>query len=356
MRSKMPFLRLILFLGAAFVLTVAAIVYFVRIDRVVVAKGRLMGGSVAVRAPCEGQVAQKLVNPGEHVEAGQTVVLLESKHLDAQEEQIRVRLRSIGLQIEALEAERKRLVSEVHPAETGRTKRAVERARLELANADLYFNRIKNLWVDERISKSEYENAELVLKLAKLSLKESEQALEDLAPEQKAGFDRLGDERKQLEGRIAEEEAAMKELERQRALCRVEAGQAGLVLGTGLFELEGKAVQAGDELLRLAVGPAERFLGRLDDSGRTVAAPGQRVMIRLDGYPWLLHGTLPGTVTIVAQGRDGDSGFPVEITINPKSGPGPLYEGMGGEARIVIEEEVSLGRLLMEKISGKQGP
>ena len=136
------------------------------------------------------------------------------------------------------------------------------------------------------------------------------------------------------------------------ALDTISAEADGVVLGTALFELEGRTVRCGDELFRLSTGAAERFEGLIFDTGRAAARPGFRVKIRLEGYPWLIHGTLAGRLDFVDDCRSAEGGFPVKVSFDPMSAPGPLFDGMKGQARIIVDEKVSLGRLLIEKIAG----
>ena len=74
-------------------------------------------------------------------------------------------------------------------------------------------------------------------------------------------------------------------------------------------------------------------------------------MIRREGYPWMVYGSLAGRVEHVSDRREPSGGFPVTIAIDRATAPGELYEGMRGEARVIIEQKVSLGRLLLERIT-----
>ncbi len=67
MRRRLPFLRLLLVLLAAMVICGAAILGFWRMDRVVLAEGRLAGGSLHVCSPRDGVVAEVLVRAGSAV-------------------------------------------------------------------------------------------------------------------------------------------------------------------------------------------------------------------------------------------------------------------------------------------------
>ena len=115
MRRRFPFLRLVLGLSAALLLVVAAGFWLVRIDRVVVAPGRLAGGSVPVRAAVPGRIASVPVAAGANVEAGQPLLRLETELLQADAERLAVRLETLEEQLTAQREERLRLVTEVHP-------------------------------------------------------------------------------------------------------------------------------------------------------------------------------------------------------------------------------------------------
>ncbi|NOT30059.1 MAG: hypothetical protein HOP15_06380, partial [Planctomycetes bacterium] len=91
------------------------------------------------------------------------------------------------------------------------------------------------------------------------------------------------------------------------------------------------------------------FLARLDDRGRARAREGLSARLRLESYPWLVHGTLDARVAMVAERRD-EEGYLVRLEIDPTDAPGPLYEGMRGKARIATAEKVSLLWMLVEQL------
>jgi multidrug resistance efflux pump len=356
MHRRLPLFRPILILGASLLLAVIILLVFVRIDRVVVAHGHLAGGTIAVYAPLEGRVDSVFVTPGDRIKTGQPLALMESDPLQAEETRIQARIETLTDRIQTLRAETDRLISEVHPAEVDKASRDLKRAHLELSSAETHFKLTKQLWDMGMTTRFALEEAELALKLAEVALKEAEETPPLLELEHEAQIDQMSGEIRNLNGQIAEERATQTELRRKLALCTLVAETDGIVLGSRLLELEGQTVRQGDELLRLSTGAAERFEGTLHDSGRASARPGLRVKIRLEGYPWLIHGTLSGHVDFVADRRSGDGGFPVKISFDSSNAPGPLYEGMKGEARIVVDEKVSLGRLLVEKIVGTKEP
>jgi len=356
MRRRVTLLRPVLILGAAFAIAVVAVLFVIRVDRVVVVKGRMTGGTVAVYAPYGGHVDRVLVQPGDRVEKGQPLVEMQSGPLRAEESQLASRIEVLTLRLENERAERDRMLTHVHRAESEQARRAIEKSRLELGSAETRFQLTKQLREEGLATKLEYDAAELAFKLAALALEQAEEESPLLLSRQRAELDTRAKEIQALEGQIAEERAALTEIRRKLSLASVCADTSSVVLGTRLFDLEGQTVNEGDELLRLSVGSAVRFEGLVSDNGRALARAGLPVKIRLEGYPWLIHGSMAGRLDFIADRRDDGAGFPVKISFDPSTAPGPVYEGMAGQARIVVEKKVLLGRLIAEKVAGTQKP
>lgn len=354
MRHRLPLLRSVLVLGTALLIALAILLLFVRIDRVVVARGHLTGGTIAEYAPWDGRIARVMVKPGDVVAAGQLLVQMETDPLRAEAAQSETRIEVLTNRLQMLQSEKTRLIKEIHPAELDRAARDLQKARLEMTSAKTRYEYTKQLRDKGLATKLEFEDAALRLELAELALKEAEEAAPVLKAEQQASIERKNGEIQEVEGQIEGERAGHDELERELAISSVKADAAGTVLGTRLFELEGQTVGRGEELLRLSTGKAERFEGVIFDAGRAGVRPGLPVKIRLEGYPWLIHGTMSGRLDFVADRSDGGGGFPVKISFDPSTAPGSLFEGMKGQARIIVEEKVSLGRLLVEKLVGTQ--
>lgn len=354
MRRRLPLLRPVVTLGAALLVAVALLLLFVRIDRVVVAKGHLTGGTTAVYAPWDGRVADVLVKPGDRVSAGQPLLQMEPDPLQTEATQTETRIEILNNRLQSLQREKSLLISTVHPAEIEQAARELQRARLELTSAKTRFEYTKQLRDKGLATKLEFEEAELRLELAELALKEAEEAAPVLRSAQRASIEQKSSEIKGIEGEIEEEKAGHGELQRKLALSSITAEADGTVLGTRLFELAGQTVQQGEELFRLSTGKAERFEGVIFDTGRAWTRPGLPVKIRLEGYPWLIHGTMSGRLDFVADRSNSEGGFAVKISFDPLTAPGSLYEGMKGQARIIVEEKVSLGRVLVEKFVGTQ--
>jgi membrane fusion protein (multidrug efflux system) len=65
-------------------------------------------------------------------------------------------------------------------------------------------------------------------------------------------------------------------------------------------------------------------------------APGQRARVRLEGFPWAQHGTVPGSVSqIGSEMRDGR--IRVELALDAARSPIPLRHGLPGTVEVEVE-------------------
>jgi multidrug resistance efflux pump len=299
------------------------------------------------------------VAPGQKVTAGQALLRFDIAPLTAEIAVGRARCAQLEQRREDLELEIARLSNGIHPAEQVQARREAERAQLTAQDAQNVLSRSREL-ADAGLTAAEaLQKAELDNRLATLAAEEKTAAVPLLAGRQSEAIAALRKEIDTLSGDLAAERIEVAEKERRVAQAVVVAPEPGLVAGPQLFELAKQYVEEGVELLRLERGAPARFEGWLNDHGRSAVSPGQKVKIRVDGLPWLLHGTVPGRVEVVGGQRavgDGGEGFPVVVMLTPDSGPGPLADGMAGQARIGVNRRVSLGRLLFERLLGADRP
>jgi multidrug resistance efflux pump len=355
MRRRLPFVRTLLFLIALFLLSSAAVLGLLRLDRVVVAPGSLTGGSAAVCSPRDGIVFEVTARGGAPVRAGDVLLKLDTRELEAEAAGHLARLEGLRGEREARLAELERFEEAVHPRERDQARGTVERARVEQRRTDLEADATTRLGEQGIVGRIQVEKADLDRKLAAMTLERAQEDIGLLDAQQRAAVESLSAEIRRLDGEMEAERLAREASLGSVRTSTVSAPVGGTVVASRLEDLPGRAVKKGDEILRLQLGSPGKFEGTLTDAGRASAKPGQKVKIRLDAYPWLIHGTLKGRVTRAAELRGDTGGFPVEIEIEPATVPGPLREGMAGTARIVVEEKVSLGRLFLEKLAGRGG-
>jgi multidrug resistance efflux pump len=355
MRRRLPLMRTLLILMALFVLTWAAVLGFWKIDRVVIAEGRLEGGSIAVCSPRDGVVAEVLARGGLAVKAGDALVGLDRRDLEAEAAGRLARFEGLEAERNSKLAELRRIESAVQPRERDGARAAAERARIEQQRTDLEADATARLGEEGIVGRLQVEKAALDRKIAAMGLERTERDIQLVEAQQRATVEGMTADIRRLEGEMEAERVAREALLENIRASSVGAPVAGIVVATRLEDLSGRAVGKGEELLRVQVGSPRIFAGMLTDAGRASAKSGQMVKIRLDAYPWLIHGTLKGRVARASERRADRGGFPVEIDIEPSTAPGFLREGMAGTARIVVEEKVSPGRLFLERLTGPGG-
>lgn len=353
MRRRVPLFRPVLFLSFALISTSIGLLVFVRISQVTAAPGRLFGGSVPVYSDRSGRVKNALVTNGSRVEAGEPLVLLDEVEVRSEEEKIRSRLAELSDRVEGLTRERQALTRCAHPSQRQDARRSIERAELRLEQAEARVATLEALVEQGLATRLELEEAILGARLAEVDRLEAEAALPRLECSQGSVLDRLDGEVRGLQHQIEQEKATEGEIVRRRRQSTISSRRGGVVLLSKNEELEGVVVDEGEELLRVSVAPALRFEGMLTDLGRSKARVGMIARVRLEAYPWLLHGTLEGKVAFVSERRNRDGGFSVTVLLDPEAAPGDLLEGMRGTARIHVAEKIPLGRLLLEKLMGK---
>ncbi len=342
-------MRTVLLLAGAFVAATLVALFLVRIERVVVAPGEFTGPSQPVRAARDGVIGEVRVEAGARVEAGTLLARLDARALEA--ERVELGARRAGLETRRADAERERrhLLEALQPAERASLERGRRASELVLEAARTKEGRYAELHAQGLAEAATLEEMRLARQLAEVELERVLAGLAHLPALEQAALDEIDARVHETTHALTELEAQAGELARRTALGEITAPVAGRVLAPEGDELVGRAVRAGDELLRIATPGVEAFLARLDDRGRARAREGQNARIRLDSYPWLVHGTLSARVTMVAERREAE-GYFVRLELEPENAPGPLYEGMRGRARIATAERASLLWMLVEQL------
>ena len=177
-----------------------------------------------------------------------------------------------------------------------------------------------------------YEDARAELELARLESHRTHLELDALPEVQATETEALEAELGESVRRLDELRLEAAEFARREALSTVLAPAEGVVLTVAPQELAGRRVLAGEEFLRLGEGDADRFEGSIDDLGRAHVAEGMPVRLRVEGYPWLLHGSVLGRAGFVGSAIEGE-GFPVKVALEGERRGLVLREGMRATAR-----------------------
>jgi len=153
-----------------------------------------------------------------------------------------------------------------------------------------------------------------------------------------------------LEGEQLTTKALMERLEHQIALRVVRATVTGKLAEVAAVTV-GSVVREGDRLgaivpdggLRIiAEFPPPRALGRI--------RAGQPARMRLDGFPWAQHGTIPAKVShLASEVREGR--VRVELEVLPSDTDVPLQHGLPGTLEVEVERASPL--VLILRAAGK---
>ena len=349
MRPRPPLVRTVLLLAGAFVVAAAIALGVVRIGRVVVAPGVFAGPSQPVRAARAGVIAAVLVESGARVEQGALLARLDSAALEAERTGLAAQRAGADTRRAEAERERRHLLETLQPAERATLARGGRAAELMRENARAKEQRYTELEAAGLAEKSELESAVLERELAEVEVERVRDSLANLPALEREALAALDARLAESDSALAELAAREQDLAQRLAQSQLVAPAAGRVLAPAARELAGRAVAAGEELMRVATPGVEAFLAHLDDRGRARAQEGQPARLRLEGYPWLVHGTLDARVVLVSDRKD-EQGYLVRLELDGEHAPGPLYEGMSGKARIATAEKVSLLWLILEEL------
>jgi multidrug resistance efflux pump len=269
---------------------------------------------------------------------------------------------------------------EVAVAEVRSAQHGVEAAGAAVAQAQLNFERQKQL-VDEGLAAElEFEVADRIFKQANAELSQARQALTASLEEEKARRAGLGQVQTEAQARIesaraeeqnAQSEAAMKEQELADLSIRKAQQDAQLITaprsGTvfRLYASPGaELVQAGDPLVAL-LPDAESQAVELWVDGNDVPLihPGRAVRLQFEGWPgvqfggWpsVAVGTFGGVVAVVDANGDEQGRFRILVVPDAEDDPWPSAQFLRQGARangFVLLDRVALGYELWRQANG----
>ena len=304
-----------------------------------------------VVAQTSGRISASRVVVGATVEAGQTLVELDTRMLDLEIAEERVRRDSLVAQIDAARQELGVAKSAFEQAQLAATAtRGAAEARATAAAAAASFAEgevptLRKLRVAGSVSKTQLEraksNATSLRALATAESRESERTkwaedsgLSDRAAEVAVRESALVG----MKGALEESKVILERLALDRERHVIQAPIAGR-LGEVDPPSPGAQLRAGErvavvvpagDLKLIADFPPEVAVGRI--------RPGQQASMRLHGFPWLQYGVLRAEVTGVASEiRKGL--LRVELSIDATKASGiPLIHGLPGDLEIELEQ------------------
>ncbi len=355
--------------------------------------------SQSIAAPVSGRVEKAWVVEGSRVEEGDRLLEImdldpemlprlqqQRDALEAKLEAARERVQVYQKQIEALSSARDLGVestgsmAEVAEAEVRSARHGVEAAEAAVDQAQLNFDRQRQL-VDEGLASDfDFEVAERVFKQAQAELEQRRQALRASLNEVDARKAEVGKLQTESQARIesarAEEQSAQSEVaseQQQLATLDVRIAQQNtqLVLaprsGTiiRIFASPGaELVKAGEPIIALMPDAKSQAVELwVDGNDVPLVSEGRSVRLQFEGWPgvqfggWpsVAVGTFGGRVAVVDQSGDAQGRFRILVVPDERDEPWPSPEFLRQGARVngfVLLDRVRLGYELWRQANG----
>ncbi|WP_115125940.1 HlyD family secretion protein [Synechococcus sp. GEYO] len=310
-----------------------------RIDEVVTVQGQLksIGGTVEVKTPAGGRVAEVLFNDGEAVEAGQLLMKFDTRQA-ADEKILLTRL---------IIVEEKELVSKL---ESIKIQKETTQGRLDVLNQKLNTKRIITKELQSLVNQGGFQRISLLEQLDEMytirkQITETKQQLNQL--DLQAAQYRLDTQKS-----INQMKTQLKKAQLQLQYQNVTSPVAGIVFDPQV-RVEG-VLQAGERILSIVPQKglyAEVFVPNQDIG---FVKTGQKAKVRVDAFPFSRYGELNGVVSqIGADALPPDTNmnfyrFPVKLELNRsflenKNVQIPLQAGMTVTSNMKLREKRVIG-------------
>ncbi len=323
--------------------------------------------SYAIDSPVAGRIVRADVVLGREVQAGDSLVTIDSElerrqleelgaRLVAMEPQLAAATREIAAQQQALsDQERATLASlDQGRASLDQAELASVQAKEEARRAHVLFDAgsIPELEAMRLLSEAQQKGA---------GAKVRELDLETIKREQAArgsqGIARIEDLRRtvaELDGTRITTNAAIRVLEERIDRGTVHSPVSGRIGEIAPINV-GAYVQPGARLLSVVPDGTMKAVAELvpaDALGRV--RPGQHARLRLTGFPWMQYGTIPATVSRVGgEVREGKVRVELSVFLPPDS-PIPIQHGLPATCEIDVEEVTPL-HLVMRTVGATLG-
>lgn len=120
-----------------------------------------------VNSQLPGKIKEVKVNEGDSVEKGQVLMIMDSDSLSAQQSQVQAQIEAATAQVKAAKAARDAANSKLEQAQNGARPEEIDQAKAAYDLAKATYDRLQILYEEDSISKSDLDNAETQMKVAK---------------------------------------------------------------------------------------------------------------------------------------------------------------------------------------------
>ena len=231
---------------------------------------RVKSNIVNVSTKVPGQIEELLVKEGDHVEAGQLLVKIDSKALQIQVEQAEANLASAQAKLASLQAGNR-------PQQVAQSQASVEQAAANLDNARKNYERAANLYEEGAMSAQQRDAAQTALKVAQAQYDAAAQNLSlvyEGATEQDRQF---------AEAQVAQAAAALKTVQLQLENSEIKAPIAGIVAKAPVDP--GEMVAVGQTVYSITNLSDAWVEANVEETDIGKVQNGQSVEFTVDAYP-----------------------------------------------------------------------
>ena len=256
-----------------------------RIDEVVIVQGQLksIGGTVEVKTPAGGRVAEVLFSDGQAVVKGQPLLRFDTRQAADEKETltrlIQIEQRQLKTQLETLDSQKATLEGRQKVLEQRKATQSTILDEMEVLVLQGGFQRLQFLQQQDQLFELENQINDLSEQANRLKLQS-----EGLQLQSRKSID-------EMRNRLGQAEL---QLQYQNVLAPV----AGVVFDPQAFP---EGVLAPGERI-LSIVPQQGLYAEVFVSNKDIGfiKPGQEAKVRVDAFPFTRYGELPGSVTQIA--------------------------------------------------------
>lgn len=343
-----------------------------------------------VRASQNGVISKLLVEPGESVEPGQSLIELSNPEARLELQSLRreldqVKVGSVGVH------QRLELRLELHPRQIERQRGLIREMDLEIRRRDAEvaeaghrrqglearLQRVAKLFDADLVSAGELEEAEITVRQeeererqiqlqvdeARERRRSLQEGLKLLRSEQAQEILELEIEGQELSERQGGLEIQLQLLELQADALTLQAEMAGVVTGDSLLDLRGRSVARGESVMSIVDSRSIVVEAWVPEEAIVRLQPGQKASLEIQGLPKQRFRTFTGKVLRIDPRPQEDLAenrtfYAVFLSVDQpwiqwEGRRFYLRDGMRGRAEIVYRSGVSLGRVLVEILTGR---
>lgn len=326
------------------------VVLFGTKDKIIEARGKVMPVRYEiVRAGLDGTIEAVYVKAGQVVQKGDSLFRISAPELDLARNQAAIELDMANVNLSKITEEYQNLVHS-ESFETTSDFANLYQAKRAAEIAQKRYERAESLFVKGFVSSEDRDDRQLDYELAQsyyLSLKERAALLE------KRYLLQIKEQKERVEMARQKYEHADSKMSGVTAVAPI----AGEVLSSDLDKLLGRRVTIGEGIMDIGDCTAMNFVAEVDEADMPIVRPGQDAKLFINAFPHRKYRTFAAKVVHISplpHQTDWGITYQTELLIDDPwvdlgSSSLHLKPGLMGKAQIVIESDVRILRLILDK-------